>query len=114
MCRVGLTSDEDEGRPGDVLPHERVLDQLALEVLRPGDVEGHVAGQAVCDVDGERQHQLGSLSHPVDTERERESERTRGTLLQVSDFCIPWNLLNEQEGSVLILLCRMLWVVIAW
>lgn len=109
MCTVGLTCDEDEGRPGDVLPHERVLDQLALEVLRPGDVEGHVAGQAVRDVDSECQHQLGSLSHPVDTEREsdRVSERTRGTLLRASDY-MTWNLLNEQEGSVLILLCRML------
>lgn len=57
-----LTSDEHDDQPGDVFPEQLVPGHSAAELLVVDDVGGHVAGEAVRDVYGKGEHQLGALS----------------------------------------------------
>lgn len=60
-----LTSDENQGRPDHVLPEQFMVagGEPLEQVIVPRDVDRHVTGQAVRNVDGERQQTLHALSH---------------------------------------------------
>lgn len=57
-----LTGDEYDDQPEDVLPEQLVLGYFAADLLVVDNVGGHVAGEAVRDVDGKCEHHFGTLS----------------------------------------------------